>query len=665
MSRFVDTLLASAAACAGPDGRGMVTGGPAAPVRRTWGEVHAQARRVAAALVEGGLRRGDAVAVLAADPAAIAPTVQAVWLAGGSITMLHQPTARTDLAVWAEDTIAVLAMIQARLVLLGAPFEPLADVLVGHGIAFRRISELARHGDGRELDTPIATGEGDTALLQLTSGSTASPKAVRITHGNLFANMTSMARTAELNTGYDVMVSWLPLFHDMGMVGFLTVPMALGLELVKVTPPEFLSRPTLWAELITRYRGTVTAAPNFAYAMAARRLAGVEDDDAYDLSTLRIALNGSEPIDPDAVRRFTDAGARFGIKPSAMLCAYGMAETTLAVSFAPLGVGMEVDEIDAEQLEAQRRAVPPRGGATRAFPLLGKPLPGLAIRVVDEADAPLPARGVGRLQLRGEAVTPGYLTVEGPRPAQDAGGWLDTGDEGYLTEDGQVVVCDRRKDVIIMGGRNIYPTDIERAGVHSGRCACRQRGRDPAGCRPAQGVIRGRRRVEARRRRRGRTRHPQAGRRQGLRRRRRPAAPGAGAVAWKATQDPVRQAASRRRRGAADPPSALVHSPQFAILCAGPQAATAAGVSMTLCLESQLATPVDLRQRRISCGYVRCQLAVRANEPRNNHRADHPRSASAFSGSGSGPAAGRAPAEFRPRPRRGRPARAAPAARRG
>jgi fatty-acyl-CoA synthase len=270
-----------------------------------------------------------------------------------------------------------------------------------------------------------------------------------------------------------VLVSWLPLFHDMGMVGFLTVPMALGLELVKVTPPDFLSRPTLWAELITRYRGTVTAAPNFAYAVAARRLAGVDDDDAYDLSTLRIALNGSEPIDPDAVRRFTDAGARFGMKPSAMLCAYGMAEATLAVSFAPLGVGMEVDEIDAEQLEAQRRAVPAGAGATRAFPLLGKPLPGLAIRVVDDADAPLPARGVGRLQLRGEAITPVYLTVDGPRPAQDADGWLDTGDEGYLTEDGQVVVCDRRKDMIIMGGRNIYPTDIERAastvdGVRAG-----------------------------------------------------------------------------------------------------------------------------------------------------------------------------------------------------
>jgi len=478
MSRFVDTLLASAAAAAGPDGHGMTTGEPKAPVRRTWAQVHEEARTAAAALIDGpsaqngtdagpgagGLRPGDAVAVLAADPALIAPTVQAVWLAGGSITMLHQPTPRTDLALWAEDTLAVLTMIEARLVLLGSPFEPLADVLTQHGIPFRRLDELAGHG--RQLAGPVPVDETDTALLQLTSGSTASPKAVRITHRNLFANMTAMAAAAELDPATDVMVSWLPLFHDMGMVGFLTVPMSLGMELVKVTPPEFLHAPTLWAELITRYRGTVTAAPNFAYAMAARSMSVVDDDGAYDLSRVRIALNGSEPIDPGAVRMFTDQATRFGMKPGAMLCAYGMAEATLAVSFAQLGAGMEIDEVDAEQLEAGRTAVSAAAAETRrAFPLLGKPLPGLEVRVVDEADAPLPARGVGQLQVRGEAVTPGYLTVDGPVAGQDAEGWLDTGDDGYVTEDGQVVVCGRRKDVIIMGGRNIYPTDIERAAA--------------------------------------------------------------------------------------------------------------------------------------------------------------------------------------------------------
>ena len=267
------------------------------------------------------------------------------------------------------------------------------------------------------------------------------------------------------------MVSWLPLFHDMGMVGFLTIPMAVGIELVSVTPTDFLGRPILWAELISRHHGTVTAAPNFAYAVLARQLARA-DEGSLDLSTLRFALNGAEPIDPAAVNAFTTAGARFGLRPEAVVCAYGMAETALGVSFAPIDTGLQVDEIDAVELEEHRRAVPAGDGPARRFPLLGPPLPGIEVRVVGDDGAVLGEREVGVLQLRGESVTPGYLTVAGPVATQDADGWLDTGDEGYVT-DGAVVVCGRRKDVIIMGGRNIYPTDIERAaseadGVRAG-----------------------------------------------------------------------------------------------------------------------------------------------------------------------------------------------------
>ncbi|MFT7839577.1 fatty acyl-AMP ligase [Saccharothrix sp. BKS2] len=460
MSRFVDTMVATAAGALGRD-KGMTTGEPGTPVRRTWLEVHERAARAAGALVAGGVERGAAVAVLAGDPAAIAPAVQAVWLAGGSTTMLHQPTARTDLAEWAEDTLRVLRMIGAELVLLGAPFDALADVLDGHGVAYRRIEDL----DGDPLPAPVGVDEDASALLQLTSGSTADPKAVRITHGNLWSNAEAMWTAAELDPEHDVMVSWLPLFHDMGMVGFLTVPMLFGLELVKVTPVDFLAGPTLWPDLISRYGGTITAAPNFAYAIAARRMRGV-DDGAYDLSRLRIALNGAEPIDPAAVTAFTDEGERFGLRPESILCAYGMAETTLGVAFAPVFTGMAVDVVDPEELEAGKHAapVPADHPNARAFPLLGPPLPGLEVRVVDEAGEALGERRVGRLRVRGEAVTPGYLTVDGPRATRDDEGWLDTGDEGYVV-DGQVVVCGRRKDVIIMGGRNIYPTDIERAAT--------------------------------------------------------------------------------------------------------------------------------------------------------------------------------------------------------
>ncbi|GAA4712108.1 fatty acyl-AMP ligase [Pseudonocardia yuanmonensis] len=465
MSRFLATLLESAA----DTSRGMTTGEPAAPVRRLWSEVHETARGIADALrrPDGdtpALTRGGAVGVLAGDPGSIAPLAQAVWLTGGSVTMLHQPTARTDLMHWAQDTVAVLRMIDASMVLLGPPFDGLAPVLRERGIPFRLVESLKGDPAAVTPDADVAA-EDDTALLQLTSGSTAEPKAVRITHRNLHANITAMREAARLDVDRDVMISWLPLFHDMGMVGFLTIPMVTALELVTVTPVDFLSRPLLWAELISKYGGTVTAAPNFAYAVLARQLARADQE--LDLSSLRIALNGAEPVDPVAVGAFVDAGARFGLRPESVLCAYGMAETALGVAFAPVETGLAVDEIDADALESGRRAEPAGEGPSRTFPLLGPPLPGIEARVVGESGEVLGTRGVGLIQLRGESVTPGYLTVNGPVATQDADGWFDTGDEGYLVEDGQVVVCGRRKDVIIMAGRNIYPTDIERAAAEA------------------------------------------------------------------------------------------------------------------------------------------------------------------------------------------------------
>jgi len=463
MSRFLIMLLGSAA----HSDRAMITGEPTAPVRRTWPDVHANATRMATTLCVGGLRHGDAVGVLAGEPAAIAPAAQSVWLLGGSVTMLHQPTARTDLGAWAEDTLAVLRMIDAELVLLGAPFDALAPLLTERDVAFRTIGSLdggPQPSTGFEPDADLVA-ETDTALLQLTSGSTAEPKAVRITHANLHANITAMMTAAQLDIERDVLVSWLPLFHDMGMVGFLTVPMVAGLELVTVTPPDFLSRPLFWAELISKYGGTVTAAPNFAYAVLGRQLARA-DEGSLDLSTLRFALNGAEPIDPGAVAAFTAAGARFGLRADSVVAAYGMAETALGVSFAPIDTGLQVDHIDADSLETHRRARPSMDGPTRQFPKLGPPLPGIEVRVVGDGGAVLGERAVGVLQLRGESVTPGYLTADGPVATQDVEGWFDTGDEGYLAE-GSVIVCGRRKEVIIMGGRNIYPTDIERAAAEA------------------------------------------------------------------------------------------------------------------------------------------------------------------------------------------------------
>lgn len=468
MSRFVDKLIETANA--GGRQRGVTTGEPNEPVHTTWARIHEQARAMAGALVAGGLARHDAVAVLAAEPAAIGPAVQAVWLGGGSVTMLHQPTPRSDLALWAEDTVQVLNMIGSKLVLLGAPFDQLAPVLDEHGIGYRLISDLAA---GTPLVSVVDVSEDAPALLQLTSGSTADPKAVRITHRNLLANISAMAERAELDEENDIMVSWLPMFHDMGMVGFYTTPMLMGIELVKVTPVDFLSAPLLWARLISKYRGTITAAPNFAYALLGRRLSTSDGSEEFDLSSLRIALNGAEPIDEKAVRAFTEAGERYRMPPECVFPAYGMAEGTLAISFARPFVGLRLDYVDADELESANRAVPVDPAvAARSFAILGPPLSGFEASIVSPEGTVLAEREVGEIRVRGESVTPGYLTVDGPLATQDEDGWLMTGDLGYIV-DGEIVICGRAKDVIILAGRNIYPTDIERAasaveGVRAG-----------------------------------------------------------------------------------------------------------------------------------------------------------------------------------------------------
>ncbi len=455
MSRFTDKMYYNARNST----KGMVTGEPAEPVRHTWAQVHERARRVAGGLAAAGVGPGDAVGVLAGAPVEIAPTAQALWMRGASLTMLHQPTPRTDLVMWAEDTMHVIDMIEAKAVVISDPFLVAAPVLEEKGIKVLVIEDLM----AAEPIDPVETGEDDLALMQLTSGSTGSPKAVQITHRNIHSNAEAMFIGAEYEVDRDVMVSWLPCFHDMGMVGFLTIPMYFGAELVKVTPMDFLRDTLLWAKLIDKYKGTMTAAPNFAYALLAKRLRRQAKPGDFDLSTLRFALSGAEPVEPADVEDLLDAGKPFGLKSSAILPAYGMAETTLAVSFSECNAGLVVDEVDADLLAALRQAVPSSKGNTRRLATLGPLLTDLEARIVDEHGNVMPARGVGVIELRGESLTPGYLTMGGFIPAQDEHGWYDTGDLGYLTEAGHVVVCGRVKDVIIMAGRNIYPTDIERA----------------------------------------------------------------------------------------------------------------------------------------------------------------------------------------------------------
>jgi fatty-acyl-CoA synthase len=450
---------------------GLHSGDDPAQLRfRTWAQVRDDATELAAGLAHAGIGRGDVVAVLAGDPGDVADLVQAIWMRGASFTMLHQPTPRTDLQVWLDETREVIAMLGATALVAGDPFaQPLADAGMDVGTRFIPVAALAGHDAVPLVDIEAP----DTAILQLTSGSTGTPKAVAITFDNVAHNHAAMLASVE-PTGRDVAVSWLPLYHDMGLIGLLLMPMLEQADAVITTPLAFLRKPESWAELITRFGGTCTAAPNFAYAVLAKRLRRAPDG-AYDLSSLRVAINGAEPIDEKSVELFVRAGARFGLRPEAMMPSYGMAETTLAVSFDSQHTRFAVDTIDAHAAEADGSVVRV-GESVRTHVRLGRPVPGIEVRIVDDEKAELPVDRIGTVLVRGGAVTSRYLTPTGFCSAVDERGWLDTGDLGYRTGAGEIVVAGRKKDIIIVSGRNLSPTVIERAagtveGIRAGNAA--------------------------------------------------------------------------------------------------------------------------------------------------------------------------------------------------
>ncbi|MGV9662123.1 long-chain-fatty-acid--CoA ligase [Nocardia niigatensis] len=434
----------------------------------TWREVHEDARAVAGGLSERGIGRGDVLAVLVADPAALAPLLQAAWMLGAAVTMLHQPTPRTDMAAWTDDVNAACRAVSASTLIVDDLLEAAIQDAASTVLPLTRFAGLR----SEPLSATVAVPGSEAALLQLTSGSTGTPKAVVVTHDALLANITATATAMDVRPERDVMVSWLPLFHDMGMIGFLAAPMILGIPAVKLTPADFMARPAVWPETIATYAGTVTAAPNFAYGILARTLERAPEGQ-FDLSALRCAINGAEPINPETIDRLIAAGARHGLRAGAMMPAYGLAEATLSVSMAGPGTGMEVDHIDPQGLEIEGTAQPSTAADARALPILGHPLPGISLRIADDLGRELPPRRIGDVAIQGSSVAESYRDAAGTISARSADGWLDTGDRGYRLPDGRLVICGRRKDLIIIGGRNIYPTDIERAvgsldGVRTG-----------------------------------------------------------------------------------------------------------------------------------------------------------------------------------------------------
>jgi fatty-acyl-CoA synthase len=435
----------------------------------TWAQLHDEARAMAAELQARGVGPGQHVALIGPTSRPLVTAIQATWLAGAAAVMLPLPMRLASIEEFVAQTRTRIVNADAALVVLDPDLAPFLEPRPGDP----PIVLLPELGGGRaQRYEQVAIDSTSLAILQFTSGSTADPKGVMLPHATIGANLDAIVEAAALDPESDVAVSWLPLYHDMGLIGLLTVPMTTGTDLVLASPQEFLGAPGRWMEWMSAYGGTCTAGPNFSYALAARALRRAN---GLDLSRWRLALNGAEPIDPAAVEDFVAAGAPHGLRPGAVFCAFGMAEATLGVTFPEPLSGMRTDAVNRRVLESDRYAAPTAAEAegTRRLAVLGRPLPGLQIRIVDpESGDAMRSREVGELEVRGSSVTPGYYRRPDATAAALHDGWLRTGDLGYLL-DGELIVCGRIKDVIIVGGRNVFPEDVERAasavdGVRAG-----------------------------------------------------------------------------------------------------------------------------------------------------------------------------------------------------
>jgi fatty-acyl-CoA synthase len=448
----------------------------------TWGQMHNEAVGMAAILQAKGVKPGDHIALLGPTTRNLVTAIQATWLAGASVSMLPIPMRFNSVEEFTNQSRSLMLHGDISLLLLDPALAAFHEVKPGDPPVLL-LDELepapGRPAASEYMDIPRDPDR--LAILQFTSGSTSSPKGVMLPYRTLEANVAGMIDAAKV-VPEDTFVSWLPLYHDMGLVGLLTVPMAVGCKLVLASPQDFLSRPADWMRWMHNYQGTVTSGPNFSWVLAARAFRRMTDTgEILDLSRVRLALNGAEPVDPDVVETLAATAEPHQFRSESVFCAFGMAELSLGGSFPPPMRGMATDAVDRYALEAERVARPadPAAEGTRRFPLLGSPVPGLEMRICDTAKGAFRGlREVGELEIRGTSVMTGYYKRPDLNDTLFHDGWLRTGDLAYFVEgpDGgapELVLCGRIKDVIIIAGRNIFPEDIERSigsveGVRAG-----------------------------------------------------------------------------------------------------------------------------------------------------------------------------------------------------
>lgn len=429
----------------------------ATETRETWSEIYRQSARLSSVLADAGVGRGTRIAVLSPDVRSAVIGICATWIAGA--ILVPTPVSRRPERASATQQ----RLLQSRPHLVVADDETRAG-LVPTGTRLVTVSSGPSLG-WQPARTPPLPCPDDLALLQYTSGSTAEPKPVALTHRQLCSNMDALISRLSI-TSKDTIVSWLPLHHDMGLVGALLTSMIAGTSLVIGEPESFARSPHLWMQWVSEYRGTITAGPHSAYVAARSRLGTTAN---LDLSSLRVSINGAEPVIADELRDFERDARTWGLSSGVVIPSFGMAEVGIAALIPEPGSGMRTEWVSASSMDRDGRAelVGPHDPDAREMVLIGPPVSGLRTRVVRvETGQVADEREVGELQLAGPSVmSRGAGSEDEDDETRWDGSWLRTGDLAYSTGEA-VAVCGRLKDVIALAGANIHPVDVERAVVN-------------------------------------------------------------------------------------------------------------------------------------------------------------------------------------------------------
>jgi fatty-acyl-CoA synthase len=428
----------------------------------TYKQLYAEAGRRAAHLAGMGLKKGDRLVLMTAEAHEFVMSFLGCVLAGVIPAPVSPPMATKAGDHFLANAARIIEDAGAKVLLTTESSKPFAEQILQRASADTRlaVTETAFAGDPPPFDQP-RIGPEDICFLQYTSGSTTSPRGVMVTHTNLMANITTFLGPHGLNCGPgDVAVSWLPLYHDMGLIGFILGPLVYIGPAVILATTSFARDPRVWLKAIDKYRGTISYAPNFAYAQVVKRLRD-QDLETLDLSCWRVAGCGAEPIHAPTLLSFAERLAPTGFRAEAFMPSYGLAESTLAVSIYPHDAPPRIDRVDAEALKLGRaRPAAENNGKASDLVSCGPPLPDHQVAIVDEEGMRLPEREIGEVIVQGPSVTKGYFRNPEATAATWQDGWLFTGDLGYLAG-GELFICGRSKELIIIRGANYYPQDIE------------------------------------------------------------------------------------------------------------------------------------------------------------------------------------------------------------